>query len=87
MEHHRLCRTGVNPLADLATLGDLARRLLRLKRRAVITVQHKPNVYGLLPAALAGVPVRWAVVEGLWSLPSLRGRKALGSGRYAGCWP
>lgn len=65
VERYRLSRTGVNPLADLATLCDLARLLLRLKPRAVLTFQHKPNVYGLLAAALAAVPVRGAVVEGL----------------------
>jgi len=70
VEHCCLSCTGMNPLADLATLWDLARFLLQLKPQAVLTFQHKPNVYGLLAAALAGVPVRGAVVEGLgfaWS--------------------
>jgi hypothetical protein len=65
VEHYRLSRTGVNPLADLVALQDLARLLLRLRPQAALTFQHKPNVYGFLAAALARVPVRGAVVEGL----------------------
>jgi glycosyltransferase involved in cell wall biosynthesis len=65
VEHYRLSRTGVNPITDLATLWDLNRLLFRVKPQMVLTFQHKSNVYGLLAAALAGVPIRGAMVEGL----------------------
>lgn len=58
-------RTGLNPLADLRTAFILW-RIFRYKRpKAVLTWQAKPNIYGVLAAAAAGVPVRAAVVEGL----------------------
>lgn len=58
-------RTGISPLADIRTVLDLVRAFLRLRPGVVITFQPKPNVYGILAAALARVPRRYAVVEGL----------------------
>lgn len=59
-------RTGVSPLADLKTLGVLVTILRRLRPGVVVTFQPKPND-GILAAALARVPRRYAVVEGLGS--------------------
>ncbi|WP_161540671.1 glycosyltransferase family 4 protein [Rhodothermus marinus] len=60
-----LKRTGVSPFADLKTLVFLAFSLARLRPCVIITFQPKPNIYGILAAALARVPLRAAVVEGL----------------------
>lgn len=60
-----LLRAGVNPLSDAKTLGALMAAFWRNRPDVVITFQPKPNVYGILAAALAGVPRRFAVVEGL----------------------
>lgn len=60
-----LKRTGLSPLADLQTLVTLTTAFVRLRPGMVITFQPKPNVYGILAAALARVPRRYAVVEGL----------------------
>jgi hypothetical protein len=60
-----LDRTGINPLNDLRTLFHLYRLMREGRPDAVITFQPKPNVYALLAARLASVPVRAAVVEGL----------------------
>ena len=65
VERYRLSRTGMNPFADLLTVHDLTRVLRRTTPQVVFTFQHKPNIYGLLAAALARVPVRVAMVEGL----------------------
>ncbi len=60
-----LDRTGINPLNDLRTLFHLYRLMREGRPDAVIAFQPKPNVYALLAARLASVPVRAAVVEGL----------------------
>jgi glycosyltransferase involved in cell wall biosynthesis len=60
-----LDRTGINPLNDLRTLFYLYRLMREGRPDAVIAFQPKPNVYALLAARLASVPVRAAVVEGL----------------------
>ncbi|BAW01137.1 galactosyltransferase [Thermus thermophilus] len=65
VESYPLDRTGVNPLGDLRTLAALTFSFLRLSPKVVLTFQPKPNVYGILAAALARVPLRAAVVEGL----------------------
>ncbi|RTH28094.1 glycosyltransferase family 1 protein [Thermus scotoductus] len=64
-EGYPLNRAGLSPLADLATLVALGLAFRRLRPRMVITFQPKPNVYGIMAAALVGVPRRFAVVEGL----------------------
>lgn len=60
-----LARTGLNPLRDLATLVRLWRLLRRLRPDAVLGYAAKPVIYGLLAAWLAGVPRRFAMIEGL----------------------
>ncbi|MGA4642858.1 hypothetical protein [Limisphaera sp. 4302-co] len=65
VESYPLDRTGVNPLGDLRTLAALSFSFLYLSPQVVLTFQPKPNVYGILAAGLARVPLRAAVVEGL----------------------
>lgn len=60
-----LDRTGINPLNDLRTLFHLYRLMRKGRPDAVIAFQPKPNIYALLAARLASLPVRAAVVEGL----------------------
>ncbi|MDM7324301.1 MAG: glycosyltransferase, partial [Thermus sp.] len=58
-------RTGTNLAQDVVTLLTLFQAFVRERPHVVLTFQPKPNVYGILAAALAGVPRRFAVVEGL----------------------
>lgn len=58
-------RTSLNPLADIRTTFALWRIFRQKRPKVVLTWQAKPNIYGTLAAAAAGVPVRAAVVEGL----------------------
>lgn len=60
-----LSRTGTNPVRDGRDLLRMAAQLRRLRPDAVLTYFVKPNVYGTLAAAVAGVPRRVAMVEGL----------------------
>jgi len=59
-----LSRTGLNPLRDSADVLRLARVLRRLRVDAVFSYFIKPVIYGTLAARLAGVPHRFALVEG-----------------------
>lgn len=61
----RLDRTGRNPVADLATTLDLARRFRALGIDTVLSCFIKPAIYGSLAASLARVPHRLAMIEGL----------------------
>ncbi|MDM7325324.1 MAG: glycosyltransferase family 4 protein [Thermus sp.] len=58
-------RTGINPIQDLGTIFTLLWTFVFQRPDIVLTFQPKPNAYGILAAALAGVPRRFAVVEGL----------------------
>lgn len=60
-----LSRTGLSPLEDARSFLALVRFFRQERPRAVLTWQAKPNAYGIPAAALAGVPFRAAVVEGL----------------------
>ena len=66
-------RRGINPAKDLALLGKYRRIIKAEKPDAVITYSIKPNIYGGLAAAAAGVPY-YVNVQGLGSAFS---RKAL----------
>lgn len=60
-----LSRTGMNPLRDLGSVISLL-RLFRLHRPSVaFSYAIKPVIYGTLAAWLAGVPRRYAMIEGL----------------------
>jgi len=60
-----LRRTGMNPLADLATVYHLWRLMRRIKPDYSLGYTIKPVIYGSLAAWLAGVPRRFALITGL----------------------
>ena len=60
-----LSRSGLNPLADLKTLGQLARLMRRIGPDLFIGYTVKPVVWGLLAARTARVPRRVALITGL----------------------
>lgn len=59
-----MARTGMNPLRDLLDVARLALQLRRLKLDASFAYFIKPVIYGTLAARLAGVPRRFAMIEG-----------------------
>lgn len=62
---YKLSRAGLNPLADLKTLLQLKRLLKDIQPDIVFSYFSKPVIYGTLAAALAKVPRRIAMLEGL----------------------
>lgn len=62
---YTLQRTGTNLRHDLASVGDLARRLSRYSPDIVLSHFMKPVIYGTIAAAIARVPNRYAMIEGL----------------------
>lgn len=60
-----LSRTGMNPVKDVADMLRLAIVLGRLKPDITLGYAIKPVIYGTLAAWLAGVPRRFAMIEGL----------------------
>jgi len=60
-----MARTGTNPIADFKTLLNLRSILLCLKPDVVLSYAAKPAIYGTLAAWLAGIPARFAMIEGL----------------------
>lgn len=60
-----LNRTGLNPLQDLRFVLELRRILRRLQADLTLGYAVKPVVFGTIGAWLAGVPRRFAMVEGL----------------------
>src|SRR5690606_8911532 len=61
----QLTRSGLNPVADVRSLRDLAGQLRELGVDVVLSYTMKPNVYGSLAARLAGVPRVYSMVTGL----------------------
>jgi glycosyltransferase involved in cell wall biosynthesis len=60
-----LRRTGLNPLADLRAVAQMVYLLRRLRPAATLGCTIKPATYGTLAAWAAGVPRRFALIEGL----------------------
>ena len=60
-----LSRTGMNPLTDLRDVIRLHAQMRRLKPDAVLGIAIKPTIYGILAAAMTGIPRRFALVSGL----------------------
>jgi glycosyltransferase involved in cell wall biosynthesis len=60
-----LRRTGMNPVADLASLLSLWRLMRQIRPEIVLGYTIKPVIYGSLAAWLAGVPRRYALITGL----------------------
>lgn len=59
-----LSRVGMNPLRDAVDMVRLTRLLRRLKPDLTLGYFIKPVIYGTLAAAAAGVPTRYALIEG-----------------------
>ena len=66
-ESYRLSRK-VNPIADLLSMGQLARHFRRVRPQIVHAFDTKPGVWGCLAARLAGVPLVIGTITGLGSL-------------------
>lgn len=62
---HRLSRSGMNPWIDLSAAWQLRNLLRTIAPDLVLAYTVKPVVYGILAASLAGVPRRYALIEGL----------------------
>ena len=62
---YTLSRSGMNPVADLKTLLQLKKLLQDIQPDVVFSYFSKPVIYGTLAAALAKVPRRVAMLEGL----------------------
>lgn len=60
-----LNRTGLNPLQDMYFILSLRHILRQLQADATLSYAIKPVVFGTIAAWLAGVPRRFALVEGL----------------------
>ena len=60
-----LRRTGVNPVRDLIDIIRLAWTLKQLKPAASLGYFVKPVIFGSVAAWMAGVPRRFALIEGL----------------------
>ncbi len=61
---YSMSRTGMNPLRDALDTVRLALQLRRLRPDATFSYFIKPVIYGTLAARLAGVPKRYAMIEG-----------------------
>ncbi len=72
-----LSRTGMNPLRDLRDLVRLHAQMRRLKIDVLLAISIKPIVYGILAAAMARVPRRFALVAGLGFISSEGGSPRL----------
>lgn len=62
---YKLSRAGLNPLADLATIWQLRKLFKKIKPDVVLSCFVKPSIYGSIAARMAGVPRRFAMLEGL----------------------
>lgn len=62
---YSLNRAGLNPLKDLSDTVLLARHFKKLDVDMVFSSFVKPSIYATLAAKLAGVPHRYAMLEGL----------------------
>ncbi len=60
-----LSRTGTNPVADFGSIRALRAVLKILQPDVSLGYAAKPAIYGTLAAWLAGVPARFAMIEGL----------------------
>jgi glycosyltransferase involved in cell wall biosynthesis len=60
-----LSRTGVNPVRDFCDVFRLVVQLRRMRLDGTFAYFVKPVIYGTLAARLAGVPNRFAMIEGV----------------------
>lgn len=75
---YRMQRNGINPVEDSFTFISLVSALRPLKADMVLSYAIKPVIYGTLASAAAGIPRRFALIEGLGHVflnkPSLKSR-------------
>lgn len=75
---YRMQRNGMNPLEDGLTFVSLVSALRRIKADTALSYAIKPVIYGTLAAAAAGIPRRFALIEGLGHVflnkPTAKGR-------------
>lgn len=74
-----LARTGLNPVRDGIDMLKLSILLRKIRPTAMLTYFVKPNTYGMLAGASAGIKRRIAMVEGLgfaFDNSQLKGRSA-----------
>lgn len=62
---YSLAKTGLNPFLDIADCFKLRTKFKEIKPDLVFSFFVKPSLYGTLAAALANVPRRVAMLEGL----------------------
>jgi glycosyltransferase involved in cell wall biosynthesis len=60
-----LKRAGISPLGDITTIFRLVKELRQFRPDTVLSFSAKPSIYGTLAAWIAGVPHRYALIEGL----------------------
>ena len=60
-----ISRAGLNPVHDLKAFAQMVRLMRRIGPHAVLGYTAKPVIWGMLSAALAGVPRRFALITGL----------------------
>lgn len=65
VHEYELQRTGTSGSQDLRSLSALYRLIREIAPRVVISNMMKPVIYGTLAAWLAGVPRRYAMLDGL----------------------
>lgn len=65
VHEYALQRTGTSALQDLRSLAALYRAIKNIRPDVVITNMMKPVIYGTLAAWAAGVPRRYAMLDGL----------------------
>lgn len=58
-------RTGLNPVADFATAVFIWKKIREVRPDVILASTVKPVVYGMLAAAFASVPHRFALITGL----------------------
>lgn len=75
-----LRRTGMNPVADIATLLNLWKLMRAIRPTWVLGYTVKPVIYGSIAAMLARVPRRFALITGLgYAFQGGRARRGLRS--------
>ena len=65
VHEYELHRTGINAIQDARSFMALFRAIRAIRPNVVISNMMKPVVYGTLAAWLAGVPRRYAMLDGL----------------------
>lgn len=62
---YKLSRSGINPLSDIINTIKLFIKLKKLNPDLVLSYFSKPAIFGSLAAKFAGIPQRYAMLEGL----------------------